>query len=140
MQETKDDLKKLCSIPAPIVGHVGDGNFHGDVLRLLCGYCFVAVPNTHHHALTTSVCFVIDPTKPEELAEARRMNDRMVRRAIAMDGTCTGEHGIGVGKLVRSYCVVELEFGPAALELMRKLKEAIGISSTLSVLSVVLSD
>ena len=58
---------------APIVGHVGDGNFH--------------------------LVFVIDPNDPEELARARAVNDRMVLRAIALGGTSTGEHGIGYGKL-----------------------------------------
>ena len=60
-------------IPAPIVGHVGDGNFH--------------------------VSFVIDPNDPKELAEANRLNKALVKRALAMDGTCTGEHGIGCGKI-----------------------------------------
>lgn len=55
-----------------ILGHVGDGNYH--------------------------VAYLIDPTSPAELAEAKRLNDRMVDRAIAMGGTCTGEHGIGIGK------------------------------------------
>ncbi|HEX4200867.1 MAG TPA: FAD-linked oxidase C-terminal domain-containing protein, partial [Chthoniobacterales bacterium] len=60
-------------IPAPIVGHVGDGNFH--------------------------VSFIIDPNNPKELAEANRLNKALVQRALAMDGTCTGEHGIGCGKI-----------------------------------------
>jgi D-lactate dehydrogenase (cytochrome) len=60
-------------IPAPIVGHVGDGNFH--------------------------VSFLIDPDNPAELAEANRLNKALVQRALAMDGTCTGEHGIGCGKI-----------------------------------------
>ena len=58
---------------APLVGHVGDGNFH--------------------------LIFLIDPNSPEEIAEASRLNDRLVARALAMDGTCTGEHGIGLGKM-----------------------------------------
>ena len=69
--ETKRDLEKA-SMPAPIVGHVGDGNFH--------------------------VVFVLDPENPAELAEAEALNKRLVERAQAMDGTCTGEHGIGLGK------------------------------------------
>jgi D-lactate dehydrogenase (cytochrome) len=60
-------------IPAPIVGHVGDGNFH--------------------------ISFVIDANNPKELAEANRLNKALVERALAMDGTCTGEHGIGCGKI-----------------------------------------
>ena len=42
---------------------------------------------------------MIDPNRPEEIAEASRLNDRMVARALAMEGTCTGEHGIGYGKM-----------------------------------------
>lgn len=68
---TQADLHST-SLLAPILGHVGDGNFH--------------------------VTFVLDPTRPEELAEASRLNDRLVERALAMDGTCTGEHGVGYGK------------------------------------------
>ncbi len=70
--ETKADLAGT-PIPGPIVGHVGDGNFH--------------------------VCFVLDPNDPAEVAEVRRLSDRLVRRALAMGGTCTGEHGIGCGKI-----------------------------------------
>ena len=69
--QTKRDLE-TASIPAPILGHVGDGNFH--------------------------VVFVLDPDNPAELAEAEALNQRLVERALAMDGTCTGEHGIGLGK------------------------------------------
>ncbi len=68
---------------APIVGHVGDGNFH--------------------------LVFVIDPDDPEELARAHAVNERMVLRAIAMGGTSTGEHGIGYGKLD----FLTAEHGPA---------------------------
>ncbi|MFD1623685.1 FAD-binding oxidoreductase [Azospirillum griseum] len=70
--ETKKDLAES-NMLAPMVGHVGDGNFH--------------------------LVYVIDPDKPEEMAEAQRLNDRMVSRALAMGGTCTGEHGIGYGKM-----------------------------------------
>jgi D-lactate dehydrogenase (cytochrome) len=91
--ETKKDLE-TASMPAPIVGHVGDGNFH--------------------------VVFVIDPDKPEELAEAQRLNARMVERALSMDGTCTGEHGIGLGK--QDWLVAELG---DAVELMREVKRAL---------------
>ena len=69
---TKEDLAKS-SIVAPMVGHVGDGNFH--------------------------LIMLVDPDKPEELAEAQRIHDRMVLRALSLDGTCTAEHGIGEGKI-----------------------------------------
>ena len=61
--ETKADLDES-GLMAPIVGHVGDGNFH--------------------------LAILVDPDDPGELARAKALNDRLVRRAIAMDGTCTG--------------------------------------------------
>ncbi|MCI0430599.1 MAG: FAD-binding protein [Rhodospirillales bacterium] len=70
--ETRADVAQAALL-APIVGHVGDGNFH--------------------------LVFVIDPNDPDELERARAVNERMVLRAIAMGGTSTGEHGIGCGKL-----------------------------------------
>ncbi|PWC33592.1 FAD-linked oxidase C-terminal domain-containing protein [Azospirillum sp. TSO35-2] len=72
IMETKQDLAES-NMLAPMVGHVGDGNFH--------------------------LVYVIDPDKPEEMAEAQRLADKMVSRALAMGGTCTGEHGIGYGKM-----------------------------------------
>jgi D-lactate dehydrogenase (cytochrome) len=72
IRQTKNDLAQS-SIPSALVGHVGDGNFH--------------------------LVFMIDPDRPEEIAEAARLNDRMVTRALAMEGTCTGEHGVGYGKM-----------------------------------------
>ncbi|OYD85926.1 FAD-linked oxidase C-terminal domain-containing protein [Azospirillum brasilense] len=90
--ETKKDIAES-SMLAPLVGHVGDGNFH--------------------------LVYVIDPDKPEELAEAKRLNDRMVDRALAMGGTCTGEHGIGYGKME----FLEKEAGDA-FAVMGELKRA----------------
>ncbi|MGH2828879.1 MAG: FAD-binding oxidoreductase [Actinomycetota bacterium] len=72
MLETEKDLT-AAGVPAPIVGHVGDGNFH--------------------------VLFLFDPNDAAELAKQRELHERMVERALAMGGTCTGEHGIGHGKL-----------------------------------------
>ncbi|NIJ35843.1 D-lactate dehydrogenase (cytochrome) [Sphingopyxis panaciterrae] len=69
--DTKRDLE-AASIPAAILGHVGDGNFH--------------------------VIFSLDPAAPHEMAEAGDINARLIARALAMDGTCTGEHGVGLGK------------------------------------------
>ena len=91
--ETKKDLEQT-DIPAPILGHVGDGNFH--------------------------VIFVIDPKIPAEQKEAERLNARLVERALAMDGTCTGEHGIGLGK--QDWLVAELG---EAVEMMRVIKRAL---------------
>ncbi|MBO0735400.1 MAG: FAD-binding protein [Alphaproteobacteria bacterium] len=72
ISETKRDLANS-PIPYALVGHVGDGNFH--------------------------LVFMIDPDRPDEIAEANRLNDRMVARALAMEGTSTGEHGVGYGKM-----------------------------------------
>ena len=82
------------SLPCPILGHVGDGNFH----------CII----------------VVDPANPAEMAEAERLNQRVMRRALAMDGTCTGEHGVGLHKM----SLLPEEFGDAAVDLMRRLKAA----------------
>ena len=90
--ETKQDLSKS-SIPATILGHVGDGNFH--------------------------VVFAIDPNAPEEMAEVEALNARMVERALALDGTCTGEHGVGLGKQEW----LERELGDA-VDIMRTIKRA----------------
>lgn len=91
--ETRADLDGG-SVPATILGHVGDGNFH--------------------------VIFSIDPAAPHELAEVEAINRRLVERAIAMDGTCTGEHGIGLGK--QDWLVAELG---DAVEVMRLLKRTL---------------
>ncbi|SMR71720.1 D-lactate dehydrogenase (cytochrome) [Aliiroseovarius halocynthiae] len=72
VEETRDDIEASI-LPGPILGHVGDGNFHAILL--------------------------IDPESPEELAVAKDLAERMSRRALALGGTITGEHGIGMGKL-----------------------------------------
>jgi len=72
IRETRRDLAESF-LKAPLVGHVGDGNFH--------------------------VVMLVDRDSPDEIAEARRLNDRMVARALDMGGTCTGETGVGVGKM-----------------------------------------
>ncbi|MCP5366574.1 MAG: FAD-binding protein [Hyphomicrobiales bacterium] len=91
--ETKKDIQDS-GLLAPIVGHVGDGNFH--------------------------LVFLVDPENPDEMARATAVNDRMVMRALAMDGTCTGEHGVGVGKMK----FLTAEHGDA-LSVMRAVKAAI---------------
>jgi D-lactate dehydrogenase (cytochrome) len=63
---------------------------------------------------------MIDPQSPQEIAEASRLNDRMVERALAMEGTCTGEHGVGFGKM--DFLVAE--HGPA-VSVMRSIKQAL---------------
>jgi D-lactate dehydrogenase (cytochrome) len=89
---TKADLA-TATLPATILGHVGDGNFH--------------------------VIFSIDPNDPADMKQAEAINARLVERALAMDGTCTGEHGIGIGK----QDWLEKELGEA-VEVMRMLKRA----------------
>jgi D-lactate dehydrogenase (cytochrome) len=93
IRETKHDLGQS-SIPWALVGHVGDGNFH--------------------------LVFMIDPNRPEELAEVSRLNDRMVARALAMEGTSTGEHGIGYGKM--DFLIAE---HGEAVNVMRTIKQAL---------------
>jgi D-lactate dehydrogenase (cytochrome) len=80
---------------APIVGHVGDGNFH--------------------------VCVVVDPDSAEEIARAEEFHERLVELAIAHDGTCTGEHGVGYGKTR----FLLAEHGAAGVEMMRTIKRAL---------------
>lgn len=91
--ETKRDLSQS-SIPSALAGHVGDGNFH--------------------------LIFMIDPQSSSEIAEASRLNDRMVARALAMEGTCTGEHGIGYGKM--DFLISE---HGEAMSVMRSIKQAL---------------
>src|SRR5215472_13504601 len=91
--ETKRDLSQS-SIPCALVGHVGDGNFH--------------------------LVFMIDPDRPEEVAEASRLNERMISRALAMEGTSTGEHGVGYGKM--DFLVAE---HGEAVSVMRTIKRAL---------------
>lgn len=94
VEETIADAEATGLI-APIVGHVGDGNFH--VLPL------------------------VDIADPQEIVRAEAFIDRLVARALAMDGTCTGEHGVGQKKMRH----LEAEHGAAALQLMRTIKRAI---------------
>lgn len=93
IRRSKETLKST-RIPAPLFGHVGDGNFH--------------------------VVFSIDPNSAEELAEVQRLSNEIVSHALSLDGTCTGEHGIGLGKRA----ALLREFGPA-VETMRAIKSAL---------------
>jgi D-lactate dehydrogenase (cytochrome) len=90
---TKSHLRGT-RIPAPLYGHVGDGNYH--------------------------VVFVIDPDSPGELEEVQRISRQITEDALAVGGTCTGEHGIGLGKLDE----LEREHG-AAVDVMRAIKAAL---------------
>jgi D-lactate dehydrogenase (cytochrome) len=91
---TNADIAQV-HIPIALFGHVGDGNFHLVVL--------------------------VDRDNPQDMAEAAWVGQRVVERAIAMEGTCTGEHGIGLGK--RKYLVPE--HGEVAVDVMRRIKAAL---------------
>lgn len=93
VEETAKDMDQA-SFPYTIVGHVGDGNFH--------------------------VLMLLDAESEEEWAESERLNRLLVQRAIDMDGTCTGEHGIGLHKME----FMLAEHGADALALMHSLKQA----------------
>ena len=91
--ETRSDIEES-KLTVPLVGHVGDGNFH--------------------------LLFLIDPeNEEEELKLYQPLNDRLVERALRMGGTCSGEHGIGSGKIK----YMEAEHGES-LDLMRQIKQA----------------
>ena len=86
---------EAAGLPYFIVGHVGDGNFH--------------------------VAYLIDPAAPHERETAGRLNLQLVRRrALRLDGTCSGEHGIGLHKMR----FLEEETGASAVEMMRAIKRA----------------
>ena len=72
LEETEKDIQASGRM-VPVLGHIGDGNFH--------------------------LCIIVDPNNPNDIEVAEQMNHRLVARAIAMEGTCTGEHGIGFGKI-----------------------------------------
>ena len=92
--ETQADIEEQ-GLFAPIVGHVGDGNFHSTVF--------------------------IDPDDDAMFKRVLEFDKRLVKRALAMGGTCTGEHGIGMGKLKH----MRNEHGDGAIELMRTIKQAL---------------
>ena len=94
VDETKRDIEESGLI-APIAGHVGDGNFHTQPL--------------------------LDLADPEEVARVQGFIDRLVKRALAMGGTCTGGHGVGQKKIK----YLELEHGAEAVGLMRTIKRAL---------------
>ncbi|MDQ0348437.1 FAD-binding oxidoreductase [Ancylobacter vacuolatus] len=94
VDETKRDIEEMGML-APIVGHVGDGNFHTVTL--------------------------VDMSDPQDVAKAKDFISRMVKRSLAMGGTATGEHGVGQGK--RGY--MEAEHGAATLDAMRAIKQAL---------------
>jgi len=91
VSETMEDVKSYIA-PVPLLGHIGDGNFH--------------------------LMFLIDPAKPEQTELAKQFNKRLVERALKMEGTCTGEHGIGMGKMDS----MRMELGDDVMDIMRDIK------------------
>ncbi|XP_056381299.1 probable D-lactate dehydrogenase, mitochondrial [Hyla sarda] len=89
--DTKEDLMASC-LTGPIAGHVGDGNFH----------CIM----------------VLDLNDKEEVRKVKEFTDRLARRALAQNGTCTGEHGIGIGKRG----LLQEEIGEVGIEAMKQIK------------------
>jgi D-lactate dehydrogenase (cytochrome) len=101
IKETQKDLQQSW-LKAPILGHVGDGNYH--------------------------VLLVIDPNNPKDLEEAERLNSRIVHRALKLGGTCTGEHGVGMHKMG----FLEDEYGQDAIYVMRSIKKALDPNNILN--------
>ena len=91
VRETMADVKDYIA-PVPLLGHVGDGNFH--------------------------LMFLVDPAKPEQTELAKTFNKRLIERALRLEGTCTGEHGIGMGKMGS----MRMELGDDVIDLMRDIK------------------
>jgi len=79
--------------PVPLLGHIGDGNFH--------------------------LMLFVDPSRPEEAEQAKTFNKRVVDRALRMEGTCTGEHGVGLGKIGS----MTRELGEDVVALMSDIKK-----------------
>ena len=94
IHDTKADLADS-PLVGPLVGHVGDGNFH--------------------------LIMPVHPESESEMAAAEHLTDRLVARALAMGGTCSGEHGVGIGKMR----FLEAEHGRPALDVMRAIKRAL---------------
>ncbi|XP_046651171.1 probable D-lactate dehydrogenase, mitochondrial isoform X2 [Daphnia pulicaria] len=92
--QTKSDIQQS-GIIGPCLGHVGDGNFH--------------------------TFLVFNPNKPEEFKKAENLASRMAKRALDLNGTCTGEHGIGIGKMA----YLEKEMGPLGIEIMKSIKRTL---------------
>jgi len=98
IMESDADLREVTQrtgIIGPIVGHVGDGNFH--------------------------YCLAVDTSNPQEIREAKAFSDRLASRAIRMGGTCSGEHGVGYGKLK----YLRMEHGDTAVRVMHTIKTAL---------------
>ena len=95
MRATAHDVESL-EVCGPVFGHAGDGNFH-------------------------CILLVKEDDTPEYVMRLNEVNRRLIERTLAAGGSCTGEHGIGVGK--KQY--LEKQYGAGAVEMMRTLKRAL---------------
>jgi D-lactate dehydrogenase (cytochrome) len=93
IEETRREII-AAGIMAPILGHIGDGNFH--------------------------VLFILDDKQPAEIAAAKQLNQNLLQRALALGGTCSGEHGVGLGKIN----ALREQHG-AGVDVMRAIKTAL---------------
>jgi D-lactate dehydrogenase (cytochrome) len=109
LEETLADIR-ASGLMAPVFGHVGDGHFH----------CLL----------------LLDPASREEAAAAEGVSQRLARRAVAHDGTCSGEHGVGLHKMA----YLEEELGAGAVEVMRRIKLALDPRNILNPGKVVHAD
>ncbi|MEL6252939.1 MAG: FAD-linked oxidase C-terminal domain-containing protein, partial [Bacteroidota bacterium] len=94
IREIKEEIQDI-PLRLPFLGHVGDGNFH------------------------ITPCIIED--NPEEVKWMQELNRRLIQKALSLGGTCTGEHGIGIGK--KKY--LKEEAGPVAIEMMKSIKQAL---------------
>jgi D-lactate dehydrogenase (cytochrome) len=94
IEETVVDIERS-GVLAPVFGHVGDGNFH----------CLL----------------LVDPASQDEVRTAEELSKRLIQRAIRYDGTCSGEHGVGLHKVP----YLEEEHGEATVAVMRRIKMAL---------------
>jgi D-lactate dehydrogenase (cytochrome) len=92
VHETMEDMKSYFA-PVPLLGHIGDGNFH--------------------------LMLFADPSRPEETEIAKKFNKRLVERALKLEGTCTGEHGVGLGKIGS----MTMELGDDVVSIMGDIKK-----------------
>jgi D-lactate dehydrogenase (cytochrome) len=95
MGATATDVQEL-GVVGPIFGHAGDGNFH-------------------------CILLLHPDDSPEYVALLHEVNDRLIKRTLAVGGTCTGEHGVGAGKIK----YMEAQHGAGAVEAMRAIKYAL---------------
>jgi len=98
---TKADIDAN-GLVGPMVGHVGDGNFHTMLL--------------------------FDPSDSAEFKKCKEVANRMARSAIALGGTCTGEHGVGQGKMI----LLEEQFGKDGIDVMKQIKAALDPQSLMN--------